>query len=97
MWNVGQRLDTYFQYKANIDVQVIYTNTSPLPAVTICNQNNFRYVIYVHKLDKQRMRTCIDPDRAGIHVSRCFVEYILFVWEQILHLLCNVKYMYGTF
>ncbi len=39
---VGQRVAVYFQYKTNVDVQVKYVDVIDFPAVTVCNQNNFR-------------------------------------------------------
>jgi len=31
-----------------VDVEVIYTDSVLFPAVTICNQNLFRFTIYIH-------------------------------------------------
>ena len=39
---VGQRTSDYFKYATNVDVKVIYANKLRFPAVTVCNQNNFR-------------------------------------------------------
>lgn len=41
---VGSRVASYFQYKSNVDVKVNYVDKIPFPAVTICNQNNYRLV-----------------------------------------------------
>ena len=41
---VGQRTSDYFKYATNVDVKVIYTDKLRFPAVTLCNQNNFRLV-----------------------------------------------------
>ena len=42
---VATRAKVYFDYNTNVDVSVIYTKTMEFPAVTICNQNNFRWLI----------------------------------------------------
>ena len=42
LWQVGQRTYDYSQHDTNVDVQVVYTDKLSFPAVTICNQNNFR-------------------------------------------------------
>ncbi len=34
----------YYEYATVTDVQVQYTTSLPFPAVTLCNQNNFRSV-----------------------------------------------------
>ena len=39
---VGMRFSVYFEYKSNIDVKVNSVETLPFPAVTLCNQNNYR-------------------------------------------------------
>ncbi len=39
---VAQRMAVYFQYKTNVAVEVTYADKIIFPAVTICNQNNFR-------------------------------------------------------
>jgi hypothetical protein len=39
---VGVRTFDYFQYNTIVDVQLVYTDNIPFPAVTLCNQNNFR-------------------------------------------------------
>ena len=44
MIQVGQRLQSYFAYETNVDVELIYANDIIFPVVTICNQNNFRQV-----------------------------------------------------
>ena len=41
---VAQRTSDYFKYATNVDVKVIYTDKLRFPAVTLCNQNNFRSV-----------------------------------------------------
>ncbi len=38
-YQAGSRVQVYFQYKANVDVQVKY-----VPAVTVCNQNSYRFI-----------------------------------------------------
>ena len=44
------RINVYLDYNTTTDVQVVYTNSVPFPATTICNQNNFRY--YIHSKQK---------------------------------------------
>ena len=39
---VAYRIAAYFQYKSNVDVKVKYVDEMDFPAVTICNQNNYR-------------------------------------------------------
>ena len=47
---VALRVNVYFEYNTNVDVEKVYTTKVPFPAVTICNQNNFRFVtLYVMK------------------------------------------------
>ena len=41
---VSQRMVVYFQYKTNVAVEVKYTDTITFPAISLCNQNNYRYV-----------------------------------------------------
>ena len=37
-----QRLLFYFEYTTKFDLQVVYHEELPFPAVTICNQNTLR-------------------------------------------------------
>ena len=46
---VGMRVAVYFQYKSNVAVKMNYVDEIEFPSVTICNQNNYRYV-YTHNL-----------------------------------------------
>ena len=39
---VGVRTTDFFNYATTVDVQLTYTNKIKFPAVTLCNQNNFR-------------------------------------------------------
>ena len=39
---VGMRFSVYFEYKSNIDVKINSVETLPFPAVTLCNENNYR-------------------------------------------------------
>lgn len=32
----------YLDYHSNVNVQLIYNNSIPFPAVTVCNQNQYR-------------------------------------------------------
>ena len=41
---VGNRVAVFFQYKTNVAVKVKYLKEIDFPSVTICNQNNFRFV-----------------------------------------------------
>ena len=41
---VGNRVAVFFQYKTNVAVKVKYLKAIDYPSVTICNQNNFRFV-----------------------------------------------------
>ncbi len=43
---VAQRMAVYFQYKTNVAVEVKYIDKIKFPAVTICNQNNYRYCFW---------------------------------------------------
>jgi hypothetical protein len=38
------RILNYYTYPTNIDLNVGFWERVPFPAVTICNQNNYRYV-----------------------------------------------------
>ena len=40
---VSLRTFDYFSYETNVDFRVLYGDKVTFPAVTICNQNNFRY------------------------------------------------------
>ena len=42
---VSERIVVYYQYKTNVAVTVNYVDRIDFPSVTICNQNNYRYVI----------------------------------------------------
>ena len=42
---VGTRVAVFFQYKTNVAVKNKYVKEIEFPAVTVCNQNNYRYVI----------------------------------------------------
>ena len=44
-WYVFDRLSYLRSHPTSVDVEVIYTDQIPFPAVTICNQNLFRCVI----------------------------------------------------
>ena len=46
MAQVSQRMVVYFQYKTNVGVEVKYVDTITFPSVTICNQNNYRWVAF---------------------------------------------------
>ena len=61
---VALRVTVYFEYNTNVDVEKVYTTKVLFPAVTICNQNNFRWaqkpfkrllanMIYVAKLERK--------------------------------------------
>ena len=39
---VSQRMVVYFQFKTNVAVEVKYTDVITFPALTLCNQNNYR-------------------------------------------------------
>jgi len=40
---VVQRLLWYYQYPTMVDLYVEYKSELPFPAVTVCNENTFRY------------------------------------------------------
>ena len=40
---VIERSKAYFKYDTNVNVELIYVNETWFPAVTICNQNTYRY------------------------------------------------------
>ena len=42
---VSVRIAVYFEYNTNVNVEVQYVDKIDMPAVTICNQNNYRYMI----------------------------------------------------
>ena len=44
---VYDRAQTYFNYKTNTNVEVVYVSEVSFPSVTICNQNNYR-LVYNH-------------------------------------------------
>ena len=41
---VATRVAVFFEYKTNVAVKVKYVKEIDFPSVTICNQNNFRFV-----------------------------------------------------
>ena len=41
---IALRSVDFFKYSTTVDVEVIYTDSVKFPAVTFCNQNNFRLV-----------------------------------------------------
>ena len=43
-WFMSDRLIYLYSYPKAVDVEVIYTDSVDFPAVTICNQNVFRYL-----------------------------------------------------
>ncbi|ELU15723.1 hypothetical protein CAPTEDRAFT_201141 [Capitella teleta] len=45
LMNFGQTMTKFFAYETNVGVQILYKDTCPLPAVTICNQNNYRITV----------------------------------------------------
>ena len=44
---VGNRVAVFFQYKTNVAVKVKYLKAIDFPCVTVCNQNNFRFVNFL--------------------------------------------------
>ena len=44
---VYDRAQTYFNYKTNTNVEVVYVSEVSFPSVTICNQNNY-WLVYNH-------------------------------------------------
>ena len=55
----------YYQRNTNVDVEVKYVLSVEFPSVTICNQNQFRYVFYLKFNFKQ---DCIP---LVAHISQC--------------------------
>ena len=51
LYLIGQQLQKYFEYPKSVLVEVDYQSQLPFPAVTVCNQNLFRwsktYLIYI--------------------------------------------------
>ncbi len=43
LYQSGKRTQIYFQYKTNVDIKKVVQPEVEFPAVTICNQNNYRY------------------------------------------------------
>ncbi len=39
---VGNRMTVFFKYRTNVDVKINYVDKIEFPAVTVCNQNNYR-------------------------------------------------------
>ena len=42
---IASRSVDFLKYSTTVDVEVIYTDSVKFPAVTFCNQNNFRLVL----------------------------------------------------
>ena len=47
VYQVTDRIIVYYQRNTNVDVEVKYVSSVEFPSVTICNQNQFRYVFYL--------------------------------------------------
>lgn len=47
---VASRTFTYFEHHTNTELQVVYDTKIPFPAITVCNQNNFRYGMAFHDI-----------------------------------------------
>ena len=45
-YQVGNRLEYYWQDPISVNIEVNYNQTLQFPALTICNQNLFRYVLF---------------------------------------------------
>ena len=45
-YQVTDRIIVYYQRNTNVDVAVKYVPSVNFPSVTICNQNQFRYLPY---------------------------------------------------
>ena len=43
-YQVATRMMTFFDYNTSVDVQLFYTDKVAFPAVTVCNQNAFRWM-----------------------------------------------------
>ena len=43
MIQVGQRMQAYFNYETNVDVELVYPDEIDFPVVTLCNLNHYRY------------------------------------------------------
>ena len=57
LYQVIYRSKTFLDYNTSVDLQVLYEDEIPFPAVTICNQNTFRYNMYRRMVtDKLKMK-----------------------------------------
>ena len=43
-YQLGNRLHVYFEYQSTVSVEMKFTDSMEFPAVTLCNQNSFRYI-----------------------------------------------------
>ena len=64
-YQVTDRVIIYYQHNTNVDVEVKYVSSVEFPSVTICKQNQFRYVFYLKFNFKQ---DCIP---LVAHISQC--------------------------
>ena len=74
-----QRLLFYFQYTTRVDIQVVYQEELPFPAVTICNQNMLRYDPYTS------IHPSIHPSTPPSVSVFLFVRLLLYLWVLLLH------------
>ena len=44
LYQVGERTDVFFMRKTTVDVKRVPESPLEFPSVTICNQNNYRFV-----------------------------------------------------
>ena len=69
---VGIRSTEYLKHETNIDIELMFVEKMPFPAVTICNQNSYRLTKAVeldlyHFIDEMYMYMA--DERGGKHVE----------------------------
>lgn len=45
---IVDRVQYFYSWPLNVNVKINYNQTLDFPAVTICNQNAFRYIMSIH-------------------------------------------------
>jgi hypothetical protein len=73
---VGTRSAVFFEYNTIVEVNRKFTDEIPFPAVTLCNQNNFRFVLYAKKTHVVEPTTLLH-DNYGMDDK-------IIIWRQIM-------------